>query len=130
MFTPKEILLTIRRFFTWRNNMDLQDVITNRRSIRTFKKKELPQVVIEKLLDAARLSPSAGNVQPWAFVVVSSQKTKHDLAMAAFGQKDLEKASIVIVVCADEKRAAESYGVRVKRYIVFKILPRQFKTSC
>ena len=94
--------------------MDLFDVITKRRSIRTFKKTELPQTTIEKLIEAARWAPSAGNVQPWAFVVASSQKTKRDLSMAAYGQKDLEEASIVIVVCADEKRAAESYGVRGK----------------
>jgi nitroreductase len=92
--------------------MDLFDIITKRRSIRTFKKQEVTQATIEKLIEAARWAPSAGNVQPWAFVVVNSQKTKQDLAMAAYGQKDLEEASIVIVVCADEKRAAESYGVR------------------
>jgi nitroreductase len=34
--------------------------------------------------------------------------------LAAYGQKDIEEASVVIVVCADEKRAAESYGLRGK----------------
>jgi nitroreductase len=94
--------------------MDLSDAITKRRSIRTYKKQDLPQAIIEKLLEAARWAPSAGNVQPWAFVVVSSQKIKQNLSIAAYGQKDLEEASIVIVVCADEKRAAESYGLRGK----------------
>ena len=56
--------------------MDLFDIITKRRSIRTFKKQEVPQATIEKLIEAARWAPSAGNVQPWAFVVVNSQKTK------------------------------------------------------
>jgi nitroreductase len=113
-FMPNEILFNYKRLFTWRNKMELFDVITKRRSIRTFKKTELPQATIEKLIEAARWAPSAGNVQPWAFVVASSQKTKQELAMAAYGQEDLEEASIVIVVCADEKRAAESYGARGK----------------
>jgi nitroreductase len=109
-----KFFLTIKRLFTWRNKMELFDVIAKRRSIRAFKKTELPQATIEKLIEAARWAPSAGNVQPWEFVVASLQKIKQELAMAAYGQKDLEEASIVIVVCADEKRAAESYGARGK----------------
>ena len=95
--------------------MNLLDVIMNRRSIRTFKKQELSQKTVEKLLEAARWAPSAGNVQPWEFVIASSQQTKQKLSKAAFGQKNLEEASVVLVVCADEKRAAESYGVRGKK---------------
>ena len=94
--------------------MDLLEVIKKRRSIRTFKKQELPQDTVEKLIEAARWAPSAGNVQPCEFVIASSQKTKQELSKAAFGQKDLEEASVVIVVCADEKRAAQSYGARGK----------------
>ena len=96
--------------------MDVLEIITNRRSIRTYKKHELTQVTIEKLLEAARWAPSAGNVQPWEFVVVGSQEMKQQLSAAAYGQKDIEEASIVIVVCADEKRAEESYGLRGKTF--------------
>ncbi len=94
--------------------MDLMEIIKNRRSIRVFKKQDLSQDIIEKLLEAARWAPSAGNVQPWAFVVASTQKMRQSLSTAAFGQKDLEEASIVIVVCADEKLAEQSYGARGK----------------
>ncbi len=94
--------------------MDLLEIIKNRRSIRTYKKQDLPHGTVEKLLEAARWAPSAGNVQPWAFVVASSLEMKQHLSTAAFGQKHLEEASIVIVVCADEGRAEQSYGVRGK----------------
>ncbi len=94
--------------------MDLLDAIAKRRSVRNYKKQDLPSGTVEKLLEAARLAPSAGNVQPWEFVVASTQKTKMSLSQAAFGQKSLQEASVVIVVCADEKRAAESYGDRGK----------------
>lgn len=94
--------------------MDLLDAILKRRSIRNFKKQALPQATVEKLLEAARQAPSAGNVQPWEFVVASTQETKMDISQAAFGQKHLQEAAIVIVVCADEKRAEESYGDRGK----------------
>lgn len=94
--------------------MNLLDALRKGRSIRTYKKQALPSGIVEKLLEAARLAPSAGNVQPWEFVVASTQKTKMGISQAAFGQKDLQEASVVIVVCADEKRAAESYGDRGK----------------
>ncbi len=94
--------------------MDLLDAIINRRSIRNYKKQELSQSSVERLLEAARQAPSAGNVQPWEFVVASTQKNKTDLSFAAYGQKDLQDASVVIVVCTDEKRAAEAYGLRGK----------------
>lgn len=92
--------------------MDLSEAIANRRSIRSFKKQELPANAVERLLDAARKAPSAGNVQPWEFVVASTESTRKALAQAAFGQKSIEEAPVVIVVCADEKRAEESYGSR------------------
>jgi nitroreductase len=95
-------------------NMDLSEAIRGRRSIRSYKKLALPREMIEKLLEGARWAPSAGNVQPWAFVVVSSQQTKRNLSLAAYGQEDLEEASVVIVVCADEKRAEQNYGARGK----------------
>jgi len=94
--------------------MDVLDVIKNRRSIRTYKKQELSQETIEVLVEAGRWAPSAGNVQPWEFVVVASPLVKHNLSIAAYLQRDLEEASIVIVVCADEKRAEQAYGERGK----------------
>jgi nitroreductase len=95
--------------------MDLLDVIAKRRSIRTYKKRDLPQGTVEKLLEAARQAPSAGNVQPWEFVVASIPNTKREISQATFGQKNLQEASVVITVCVDEKRATESYGVRGKK---------------
>ena len=92
--------------------MELSEAIAKRRSIRTYKKQNLPQGTVEKLLEAARQAPSAGNVQPWEFVVVSKPETKQALSKAAFEQQNIVEATVVFVVCADEKRAQESYGVR------------------
>jgi len=94
--------------------MDILEVIKSRRSIRTFQNREVMHETVNQLLDAARWAPSAGNVQPWAFVVVSTQNLKHNLSLAAYGQKDIEEAPIVIVVCADEKQAEERYGQKGK----------------
>ena len=94
--------------------MDFSEVIKTRRSIRTYKKQDLPQETVEKLLEAARWAPSAGNVQPWEFVVASSLHVKRNISLAAYSQRALEEASIVIVVCVDEKKAEQAYGARGK----------------
>ena len=94
--------------------MDFADTIKNRRSIRTYKKQEIPQETINQLIEAARLAPSAGNAQSWAFVIVREQENKQALSNAALNQRSIVEASAVFVVCADEKRAKESYGDRGK----------------
>lgn len=99
--------------------MDLLEAINHRRSIRRYKKQSLPEGAMQKLLDAARLAPSAGNVQPWQFVVTEHPHTKKELMKAAYGQKFLEEAAAVIVICVDEMRAEESYGQRGKTLYCF-----------
>ena len=48
--------------------------IRSRRSIRRFKQEHLPLEVIMKIVDDARFAPSAGNRQPWRFIVVHKQE--------------------------------------------------------
>ncbi|MGB9854019.1 MAG: nitroreductase family protein [Candidatus Bathyarchaeales archaeon] len=94
--------------------MDILEDIKRRRSIRSFKKIEVPNDVVEKLIDAARWAPSAGNIQPWEFIVVRNPETKAKLASAALRQTFVKEAPVVIVICADENRALQGYGFRGK----------------
>ncbi len=50
----------------------VEEVILTRRSIRSFKNQPLPNFMIRRILEAGRFAPSAGNAQPWKFVVVNS----------------------------------------------------------
>jgi nitroreductase len=95
-------------------NMDFFDVVANRRSIRAFKNQSLPPDALERILNAAISAPSAGNAQPWQFVVVEKSESRLALSQAAYGQKSLQQAAAVIVVCADEKAAEDAYGPRGK----------------
>lgn len=92
--------------------MDVFEAIKTRRSIRTFTNQEVSEIEIKKILDAARWAPSAGNVQPWIFVVVRNKEIKRKLAEAALNQFFIEEAPVVIVVCADRERSGMSYGSR------------------
>ena len=94
--------------------MDLQEAIKGRRSIRNFKKQNIPEETITQLIEAASYAPSAGNIQPWQFIIIRKPAIKKKLAESALNQAHVEQAPIVIVVCADEKRSSMGYGTRGK----------------
>jgi len=94
--------------------MDVLEAIKGRRSIRAFKSEDVPPEIVEKLIDAARWAPSAGNIQPWEFIIVRNPEIKRRLVEAALGQTFIEEAPVVIVVCADEARSSQGYGLRGK----------------
>ncbi|OHD70522.1 MAG: nitroreductase [Spirochaetes bacterium RBG_16_49_21] len=52
----------------------VEKIIVERRSIRSFKKEPLPDSMIRRILEAGRFAPSAGNSQPWRFIVVKSRE--------------------------------------------------------
>jgi len=94
--------------------VDVYEAIKGRRSVRAFKSDDVSPEIVEKLIDAARRAPSAGNIQPWEFIIVRESETKRSLAEAASGQSFIEEAPVVIVVCANENRSSQGYGARGK----------------
>ena len=92
--------------------MDVFEAIKNRRSIREYTRQDAPKELIEKIIDAARMAPSAGNLQPWEFLVIRDPQTKQKVADAAWGEMFIAMAPVVIVVCANPLRSASRYGAR------------------
>ncbi len=93
--------------------MEFWEVIERRYSLRDFDpSRDVAPEDVEKMLRAAIRAPSAGNLQPWFFVVVRDQKKKEALARAALDQEFIAQAPVVVVVCADPGRSAMRYGGR------------------
>ena len=92
--------------------MDVFEAIKKRRSVRAYTSEEVSEKDVEKLIEAARLAPSAGNIQPWEFVIVTNAETKRRLSDAALHQTFIEEAPVVIIVCADVARSSWGYGSR------------------
>lgn len=88
--------------------MELLDIITNRRSIRRFKRDAVPEEMIKELLEAARLSPSGGNCQPWRFVLIKNQSYKERLVKVV-PQPFVTQAPLIIVVCVDKSAMSGEY---------------------
>jgi nitroreductase len=91
--------------------MDVFTAIKNRRSIRDFEDKGLFPEEIDRLIEALIAAPSAGNLQSRKFYFVQTQVLKEKLAQAAYGQKFLARAPLLIVACTDSK-IMKRYGER------------------
>jgi len=94
--------------------MDVLEAIKGRRSIRAFKNQDVPAETVEELINAARWAPSAGNIQPWEFIIVRKPRIKRRLVEAALGQMFIEEAPVVLIVCANEERSSQGYCARGK----------------
>ena len=92
--------------------MEVLEAIKGRRSIRSFKPDPVSEKDLQAILEAGRFAPSAGNCQPFEFVVVKDPKIKRELARAALGQTFIAEAPVVIVVCANVPRTSRHYGRR------------------
>jgi len=92
--------------------MDVFEAIKGRRSVREFKPDPVDDKDLEKILDAGKSAPSAGNCQPWEFVVVKDGAIKQKLVRAALGQSFIAEAPVVVVVCANIPRTSSRYGRR------------------
>ena len=91
--------------------MDILKAVKERRSIRDFQKKKIPQDLINKLVDALIWAPSAGNLQSRKFYFVRNDGIKKMIAQAALNQNFLAEAPLVIVGCSDS-RISYKYGKR------------------
>lgn len=81
--------------------MSVFDTIKDRRSIRTYKDERIPKDKLEKLLEVARLAPSAANRQNWKFIVVENEEVKKQLVTACNNQPFVGTASNVIAGIGD-----------------------------
>jgi nitroreductase len=81
--------------------------VRNRRSIRNYQPEPITKNEILEILALAGRAPSAWNLQPWRFVVVTDPTTKQLLQAAAFGQTQVGRAPAVIVLYSDMVDALE-----------------------
>lgn len=95
-----------------KNNMALEavmDVILSRKSVRKYTEEPLSDKEIETLLRAGMAAPSAKNIQPWSFIVVTDKETMRRLVTKNVNRMYAE-APCLIVVCGEMTTRIKSHG--------------------
>jgi nitroreductase len=107
--------------------MDVFEAISRRKSIRKYKDTVIEEYKLDKVLEAARIAPSAANRQEWKFLVVKDHKTRQKLINAANGQQFVGEAPVTIVACSTESErvmpcSQPAYTVDLSIAVSFMIL--------
>ena len=81
------------------------EAIFTRRSIRRYTDQPVAEEAVARLLAAAMAAPSAGNEQPWEYIVVTDRATREEITRVHPYSQMLRQAPVAIVVCADPARS-------------------------
>lgn len=92
--------------------MEFYETLARRHSVRSFTDKPVEKDKLTRILEAANLSPSAGNLQARRIYVVKADEAKEELMLAAFDQEAVMHAPLVLVFTALQKESASEYGER------------------
>ena len=76
--------------------MNCVERVLTRRSIRKFKNESITDIVLQNILEAGRLSPTATNSQPWHFVIARDQEAKEAFSFGGFNKFTRDAAFIVL----------------------------------
>lgn len=90
--------------------MELMEAIRTRRSVRSYLDRDVEEDKLLRVMEAARLAPSASNRQNWRFVVVKDFSAKKKLSVAARGQSFVAEAPVVIATCGTDTNYVMTCG--------------------
>ena len=80
------------------------DIMKNRRTIRKYTEQDIPEELLNELLEVAVRASNTGNMQLYSVVVTRDQSNKEKLALAHFNQPMITTAPVVLTFCADANR--------------------------
>jgi nitroreductase len=92
--------------------MEFFEAVGVRRANRAYLARAVPPEMLQRILEAANLAPSAGNLQAYEIFVVTNKRKREDLARAAREQIFIAGAPVVLVFAKHPALAAERYGKR------------------
>jgi nitroreductase len=91
---------------------DFFETVRHRHSVRRFRDLPVEREKMHAILEMASAAPSAGDLQAYRIIAVSTQQGRRDLSRIAGEQNFLAEAPLCLVFCADPLRSAAQYGDR------------------
>ena len=89
----------------------LLDFIKERRSIRAFQDKQIPEKEIEMILEAGRWAPSASNRQPWKFIVIKNKDVLKEVARVTGYGWFIGEASFAVAIVGKPRTSKNWYVI-------------------
>jgi len=89
------------------NYNNFMDLVKSRRSIRRFKREEVPREMIEACVEAARYAPSSCHTQAWRFIILAGALKERPNRWAA-------TAPVMVVLAVDMNLVTHRIGAKVK----------------
>jgi nitroreductase len=81
--------------------MDTLEAILTRRSIRSYESKPVEERLVKKIIEAGMSAPSAGNEQPWHFIVIKDREILAKVPEFSPHAHMINQASLGILICGD-----------------------------
>lgn len=99
--------------------MDALEALKGRRSVRVYEEKPVPAELIEEIIDAARLAPTANNIQPWEFIVVTDPDMRRKIAdLTDWGKFIAQSGACVAVYSKAVKHYLEDASAAIENILV------------
>lgn len=100
--------------------MSFQNLITTRQSVRKYSSQTVEPEKLDRCLEAARLAPSASNLQPWRFIVVDKEPLREEVAKATFSEtvkfnKFTLNARVLVVLVLDKPSMINRFAMFLKK---------------
>ena len=108
--------------------MEFKVVVNKRRSIRSYKDKAVSDSQILELIELGHKAPTAGNIQPWEFIIVKNEENKRKITDTTFRGNDFDgdlhqewmmEAPVFIVFCANRERAYARYKEKALKTLIY-----------
>ena len=100
--------------------MEFSELLKRRQSVRHYQKRPVARELLDKLIEAVRLAPSASNAQPWKLVVVNDPALVERVAQAAFSKtisfnKFALEAPVIVVFAIEKTGFITQVGAALKK---------------
>lgn len=108
--------------------MEFSQAIKERVSIRKYQKKDIESSQLAYILECGHYAPTAGNLQPWEFLIIKDVNMKRKIVDTTFigNQKNSSRhqewlidAPVFIIVCANKDRISARYGEESMRKLIY-----------
>jgi nitroreductase len=91
--------------------LDVFHALRKRKSVRAYVSDPVTDEILLTILEGARFAPSAGNIQPWHFIIVRDNETREKIAKGCRYGKFVSESPVAIIACGNKQASSQWYAI-------------------